>query len=98
VEKLSLDNIFIKIIIKTLKAKEEKCQILWIDSIINASKYKVYCELKFRKSEERNKFKKEECLNQIGNVIQKKINVNVRLRSFAINEESLTALDLTTIN
>ena len=37
-----------------LKAKEEKCQILWIDSIINASKYKVYCELKFRKSEERN--------------------------------------------
>lgn len=94
---IKIDNIFIKIIIKTLKAKEEKCQILWIDSIINTSKYKVYCELKFRKSEERNKFKKEECLNQIGNVIQKKFNVNVRLRAFAINEESLTALDLTTI-
>ena len=30
-----IDDIFIKIIIKTLKAEEEKCQILWIDSKIN---------------------------------------------------------------
>jgi hypothetical protein len=92
-----IDDIFIKIIIKTLKAEEEKCQILWIDSKINASKYKVYCELKFRESDERDKFKKEECSNQIGNVIQKKFNVNVKLRAFAIKETSITALDLISI-
>jgi hypothetical protein len=92
-----IDDIFIKIIIKTLKAEEEKCQILWIDSKINASKYKVYCELKFRESDERDKFKKEDCLNQIGNVIQKKFNVNVKLRAFANNETSITALDLISI-
>ena len=92
-----IDDVFIKIIIKILKAEEEKCQILWIDSKINVSKYKVYCELKFRESDERDKFKKEECLNQIGNVIQKKFNVNVKLRAFAIKETSITALDLTSI-
>ena len=93
-----IDDIFIKIIIKTLKAKEEKCQILWINSKINTSKYKVYCELKFRETDYRDKFKKKECLNQIGKVIQRKFNVNVRLRAFAINETSITALDLKTIN
>ena len=94
---IKMDNIFIKIIIETLKAKGEKCQILWIDSKINTSKYNVYCELKFRESDERDKLKREECLNQIGKVIQIKFNVNVRLRAFAINKTSLTALDLTTI-
>jgi hypothetical protein len=97
VDLTKIDDIFIKIIIKTLKAEEEKCQILWIDSKINASKYKVYCELKFRESDERDKFKKEDCLNQIGNVIQKKFNVNVKLRAFANNETSITALDLISI-
>ena len=63
----------------------------------HACKYKVYCELKFRESDERDKFKKEECLNQIGNVIQKKFNVNVKLRAFSIKETSITALDLTSI-
>ena len=43
----TLKQVFIKI----LDAEEDKCQIIWINSRIITSDYKIYCELKFRETD-----------------------------------------------
>jgi hypothetical protein len=83
-----------QIIIKILDAEEDKCQIIWINSRIITSDYKIYCELKFRETNYRNEFKRKNCLDNIGEIIKKHFKVKVRLRSFAINQSSITALDI----
>ena len=96
-ENLDLEKIELKlnqILVKTLNAKEENCQIIWINSKIFASNYKIYCELKYRQNDYRDNFKLEECLNKMGDVMKVYFKVKLRLRSFGINQLSIKALDL----
>ncbi|MDG2459169.1 MAG: hypothetical protein P8N41_09540 [Alphaproteobacteria bacterium] len=89
-----VENKLIKIITKELEAKKDNCQIVWIYSKILTSKYKVFGELKFRDTKNRDDIKKEKCLEKIGEILKNKFNVKIRLRSFAINDSLITALDL----
>ncbi len=41
-----------------------------------------------------NEFKRKNCLDNIGEIIKKHFKAKVRLRSFAINQSSITALDI----
>jgi len=89
-----VENKLIKIITKELEAKKDNCQIVWIYSKILTSKYKVFGELKFRDTKHRDNIKKEKCLEKIGEILKNKFNVKIRLRSFAIKDSLITALDL----
>ncbi|MDC0093382.1 hypothetical protein OAR00_01820 [Alphaproteobacteria bacterium] len=89
-----VENKLIKTITKELEAKKDNCQIVWIYSKILTSKYKVFGELKFRDTKNRDDIKKEKCLEKIGEILKNKFNVKIRLRSFAINDSLITALDL----
>ena len=61
----TLKQVFIKI----LDAEEDKCQIIWINSRIITSDYKIYCELKFRETDYRNEFKRKDCLDNFTYII-----------------------------
>ena len=94
---IELENVELKLIqtlTKELEAKKDNCQIVWIYSKILTSKYKVFGELKFRDTKNRDDIKKEKCLEKIGEILKNKFNVKIRLRSFAINDSLITALDL----
>ena len=94
---IELENVELKLIqtiTKELEAKKDNCQIVWIYSKILTSKYKVFGELKFRDTKHRDDIKKEKCLEKIGEILKNKFNVKIRLRSFAINDSLITALDL----
>ena len=94
---IELENVELKLIqtiTKELEAKKDNCQIVWIYSKILTSKYKVFGELKFRDTKNRDDIKKEKCLKKIGEILKNKFNVKIRLRSFAINDSLITALDL----
>jgi len=89
-----VEHKLIQAITKELEAKKDNCQIVWIYSKILTSKYKVFGELKFRDTKNRDDIKKEKCLEKIGEILKNKFNVKIRLRSFAINDSLITALDL----
>ena len=89
-----VENKLIKTITKELEAKKDNCQVVWIYSKILTSKYKVFGELKFRDTKNRDDIKKEKCLKKLGAILKNKFNVKIRLRSFAINDSLITALDL----
>ena len=89
-----VEHKLIQAITKELEAKKDNCQIVWIYSKILTSKYKVFGELKFRDTKHRDNIKKEKCLEKIGEILKNKFNVKIRLRSFAINDSLITALDL----
>ena len=94
---IELENVELKLIqtiTKELEAKKDNCQIVWIYSKILTSKYKVFGELKFRDTKNRDDIKKEKCLEKIGEILKNKFNVKIRLRSFAIGDTLITALDL----
>ena len=94
---IELENVELKLIqtiTKELEAKKDNCQIVWIYSKILTSKYKVFGELKFRDTKNRDDIKKEKCLEKIGEILKNKFNVKIRLRSFAIKDSLITALDL----
>ena len=94
---IELENVELKLIqtiTKELEAKKDNCQIVWIYSKILTSKYKVFGELKFRDTKNRDDIKKEKCLEKIGEILKNKFNVRIRLRSFAIDDSLITALDL----
>ena len=90
----NVEHILIQTITKELEAKKDNCQIVWIYSKILTSKYKVFGELKFRDTKNRDDIKKEKCLKKLGAILKNKFNVKIRLRSFAINDSLITALDL----
>ena len=81
-------------LINELQAKKENCQVVWISSKIVSSKYKIFGELKFRDTKIRDNMKKQKCLKNIGEILKNAFKVDIRLRSFAINNSSITALDL----
>jgi len=94
---IELENVELKLIqtiTKELEAKKHNCQIVWIYSKILTSKYKVFGELKFRDTKNRDNIKKEKCLKKIGAILKNKFNVKIRLRSFAIGDTLISALDL----
>ena len=94
---IELENVelkLIQIITKEMEAKKDNCQIVWVYSKILTSKYKVFGELKFRDTKNRDDIKKEKCLKKIGEILKNKFNVKIRLRSFAIGNTLITALDL----
>ena len=94
IELEDVEHKLIQTITKELEAKKDNCQIVWIYSKILTSKYKVFGELKFRDTKHRDNIKKEKCLEKIGAILKNKFNVKIRLRSFAINDSLITALDL----
>ena len=71
----TLKQVFIKI----LDAEEDKCQIIWINSRIITSDYKIYCELNFRETDDRNEFKRKDCLDNIGKIIKKIFNAFLKI-------------------
>ena len=90
----AVEKIIIDIIEEELEAKKNNCQIIWVQSKINSSNYKIFGELKFRDKETRNIDKRNKCLKRIGKILQNKFNVFIRLRAFSIQDASITALDL----
>ena len=82
------------IIINELDAEEDNCQIIWVESKIFTSNYKLYGEMKFREKKNRDSNKSKNCLQKIGNILKNEFNVFVRLRAFSIKEACITALDL----
>ena len=82
------------IIIDELDAEENNCQIIWVKSKTFTSKYKLYGEMKFREKKSRAINSREKCLKKIGDILENKFNVFVRLRAFSIKEACITALDL----
>ena len=94
---IELENVELKLIqtlTNELEAKKDNCQIVWIYSKSLTSKYKVFGELKFRDSKNRDKIKKERCLKKISEILKNKFKVKIRLRSFAISDSLIAALDL----
>lgn len=89
-----VEHKLIQAITKELEAKKDNCQIVWVYSKILTSKYKVFGELKFRDTKNRDDIKKEKCLKKLGAILKNKFNVKIRLRSFAIGDSLITALDL----
>ena len=90
----AVEKIIIDIIEEELEAKKNNCQIIWVQSKIISSNYKIFGELKFRDKETRNIDKRNKCLKRIGKILQNKFNVFIRLRAFSIKDASITALDL----
>ena len=89
-----VEHKLIQTITKELEAKKDNCPIVWVYSKILTSKYKVFGELKFRDTKNRDDIKKEKCLKKLGAILKNKFNVKIRLRSFAIGDALITALDL----
>ena len=89
-----VEKIIIDIIEEELEAEKNNCQIIWVQSKIISSNYKIFGELKFRDKETRNIDKRNKCLKRIGKILQNKFNVFIRLRAFSIQDASITALDL----
>ena len=89
-----IEKSIIDIIEEELEAKKNNCQIIWVQSKIISSNYKIFGELKFRDKETRNMDKRDKCLKRIGKILQNKFNVFIRLRAFSFQDSSITALDL----
>ena len=90
----TIEKNIIDIIKNELDAKEDNCQIIWVQSKIFGSDYKIFGEIKFRKKKIRDMKKRNNCLKKVGDILKNKFNVFVRLRAFSINESSITGLDL----
>ena len=90
----AIEKCIIDIIQEELEAEKNNCQIIWVKSKIISSNYKIFGELKFRDEESRNIDKRNKCLKRIGEILQNKFNVFIRLRAFSIQDASITALDL----
>ena len=90
----AVEKIIIDIIEEELEAEKNNSQIIWVQSKIISSNYKIFGELKFRDKETRNIDKRNKCLERIGKILQNKFNVFIRLRAFSIQDASITALDL----
>ena len=93
-EVIRLEKRIINIIQEELEAEKNNCQIIWIRSKIITSNYKIFGELKFREKKTRNIDNINDCLRRIGEILQNKFNVFIRLRAFSIQDASITALDL----
>ena len=89
-----IERSIIDIIQEELEAEKNNSQIIWVQSKITSSNYKIFGELKFRDKETRNMDKRDKCLKRIGKILQNKFNVFIRLRAFSIQVASITALDL----
>ena len=89
-----IEKRIINIIQKELEAEKNNCQIIWVKSKIITSNYKVFGELKFREKKTRNIDRLNDCLGKIGEILQNKFRVFVRLRAFSIKDTSIAAVDL----
>ena len=89
-----IEKSIIDVIQEELVAEKNNCQIIWVKSKIIYSNYKIFGELKFRDEESRNIDKRNKCLKRIGEILQNKFNVFIRLRAFSIQDASITSLDL----
>ena len=90
----SIEKSIIGVIQEELKAEKNNCQVIWIKSKIITSNYKIFGELKFREKKTRNIDSINDCLRKIGEILQNKFRVFVRLRAFSIKDASIAALDL----
>ena len=90
----AIEKCIIDIIQEELEAEKNNCQVIWIKSKIITSNYKIFGELKFREKKTRNIDRINDCLRRIGEILQKKFRVFVRLRAFSIKDASIAALDL----
>ena len=93
-EVIRIEKRIINIIQKELEAEKNNCQIIWIKSKIITSNYKIFGELKFREKKTRNIDSINDCLIKIGEILQNKFRVFVRLRAFLIKDASMAAIDL----
>ena len=90
----TIEKSIIDIIQEELEAEKNNCQVIWIKSKIITSNYKIFGELKFREKKTRNIDSINDCLRKIGEILQNKFKVFVRLRAFSIQDASIAALDL----
>ena len=90
----STEKSIIGIIQEELEAEKNNCQVIWIKSKIITSNYKIFGELKFREKKTRNIDSINDCLRKIGEILQNKFKVFVRLRAFSIKNASIAAVDL----
>ena len=88
-----VEHKLVQTITKEMEAKKDNCQIIWVYSKILNTKYKVFKELKYKDNKNRDDIKKEKCLKKIGEILKNKFNVKIRLRSFAIGDTLISALD-----
>ena len=89
-----IEKSIIDIIEEELEAEKNNCQVIWIKSKIITSNYKIFGELKFREKKTRNIDSINDCLRKIGEILQNKFRVFVRLRAFSIKDTSIAVVDL----
>ena len=88
----AVEKIIIDIIEEELEAEKNNSQIIWVQSKITSSNYKIFGELKFRDKETRNIDKINKCLKRIGKILKNKFNVFIRLRAFSIKDASIPGI------
>ena len=92
---LGLIEDYLVMMLKTeLKAKTNDCQIIWINSEMFKSEFKIYGELLLRKNNERTYNIKESFLTKIGTKLSINFSTNVRLRAFSIKDKTINAVQI----
>ncbi len=89
-----IEDYLITTLKRELDAKAEDCQIIWINSEIFKSEYKIYGELTLRENEKRTNLIKNNFLNKIGNKLSKSFSTNVKLRAFSIKNELINGTQI----
>ena len=59
-----VEHKLVQTITKEMEAKKDNCQIIWVYSKIITSKYKVFVELKYRDTKNREDIKKENTIKK----------------------------------
>ncbi len=91
---VSIENCLIKMMKTELNANLENCQIIWIESKIFVSKYKIYGELLLRKNEKRTSFKIDNFLTKTGKKLSNDFVTNIRLRAFSLKDKMINAVQI----
>ena len=86
---------FTQVLADVLESKRATPQVLLMTGNWLSSDFPIYVELQFRDIPVRNEAKAAQVLDIVGSRLFSEFGVGVRSRSFAINERTLVALDIT---
>ena len=86
---------FTQVLADVLESKRATPQVLFMTGNWLSSDFPIYVELQFRDIPIRTEAKAAQVLDIVGSRLFSEFGVGVRSRSFAINERTLVALDIT---
>lgn len=89
-----LIDTFTRVLVDVLESKKATPQVLLLTGNWLSSDFPIYVDLQFRDTPARTEAKAVRALDMIGNRLSSEFGVGVRSRSFAIDEETLVAVDI----